>query len=121
MTSDINTLTDSELVAAVAREVKPENVLPYKSGEGFYVNHLVNADGEEWGHPWRPLESFDDCFLVVDAMDSKGWDMDLNFIGDVINIERRTVEIQIEIDGNRKRAILQAALAAVRAAEGGGE
>lgn len=123
MTQDINTMTDAELVAAVAREVKPEGVCQYASGDEW----IMCSDGCP-SRRWKPLESWEDCMMVVDAMRSEGWRWSYNewLSGNADSFDTHFIRVADAEKcfrvrgkyGNECRAILQAALEAVRA-EGG--
>ena len=66
-------MSDQELVAAVAEKVMPLGVHPQANSSTNRV--LVYSDGGF--RTWKPLESWDDCFLVVRAMREKGYIFDM--------------------------------------------
>ncbi len=83
--AEILALPDDELVRRVAEKVKPPNVRLYTiEADGYYV------DCGGWGHAWRPLESWDDCMMVVDAMRANGWHVVLDTYMELVRFFQET-------------------------------
>ena len=65
--TEIDALPDAELVAAVAVRVLGWDEWTMK----FVIDRYRTTTGDT-RRVWMPLESWDDCFMVVDAMRDKG-------------------------------------------------
>ena len=121
-------LTDDELVAAVTQEIMGWDGPTVESDSGELHGNRSRYRPGDVCKDWRPLESWDDCMMVVDSMRAKGWRFGIDDTSQAINtvlvyfdkacnrtLVHRMREGMIDHLVSQRKAIFRAAIAAITA------
>jgi hypothetical protein len=119
------------MVSAAAEKVMGWNVVPFDDRIQYRMPNypayfstraaiMIRTSPDEYARDWNPLSSDSDAFMLVDAMTGCGYDFRIHILASklcrgacfVSFVKATDPETYGEADGDRRRAIVLAALRA---------